>query len=158
VAVATAQTVLGPVRPRCVSVGHSDRATAETLPPVRDIGVTDQQGEIECTGVAAGVVTRLRSLDGVIGRELKPDDRRRLAFVEVALNRVSDLGVQILEAACLGEDRISQGPRGEASLGHSLDEKGDSRKSGTAFLNVHRTVSIARSGWDPARSLGVRVC
>jgi hypothetical protein len=53
---------------------------------------------------------------------VKSDDLRNLALVEVAVNRVSDLVMQICQVVRLGEDRLPQGARCEASLGGFLDE------------------------------------
>jgi hypothetical protein len=46
-----------------------------------------------------------------------------LALVEVAAYRVADLRVQIGQILGFGEDRLSQGPCGEAALGRFLDEE-----------------------------------
>jgi hypothetical protein len=48
---------------------------------------------------------------------VEPDDPRDLALVEVAVNRVSDLVMKIGQVVGLGEDRLSERPSGEASLG-----------------------------------------
>jgi hypothetical protein len=102
---------------------------------------------------AAGVIALWPPGD-VVGLETKPDGRRRVALVEVAPNRVTSHGVQIVETAALGEDRRSQRSRDEASLRHSFDEECDFGTSGAASSRAHRIVRIARSGWDPTRPLG----
>ena len=63
------------------------------------------------------------SPDDFLADEVEPDDPRNLALVEVAVNRVSDLVMEIGQVVGLGEDRLSEGPSGEASLGGFLDEE-----------------------------------
>jgi hypothetical protein len=61
---------------------------------------------------------------------MEPDDPRNLALVEVAVNRVSDLVMKIGQVVGFGEDRLSEGASGEASLGGFLDEEDYFRQLG----------------------------
>ncbi len=50
---------------------------------------------------------------------MKPDDLRDSALVEMAVNSVTDLHMQSRDVVGLGEDRLPQGPGGEAPSGAS---------------------------------------
>ena len=54
---------------------------------------------------------------------MQPDHSGGLPFVEVAANRVPDLVVQVRDAVGFGEDRLPEGPGGEAAFRGFLDEE-----------------------------------
>jgi hypothetical protein len=46
---------------------------------------------------------------------MEPDDLWNVAHIEMAVNRVADFVMQIDQPIGLGEDRFTQGARGEAA-------------------------------------------
>jgi hypothetical protein len=72
------------------------------------------------------------SVDDFVADEVESDDLRGIVLVEVTANRVADLRVQIGRVVGFGEDRFTQGARGEA-LPRGLPRRGGSLPASYGF-------------------------
>lgn len=103
--------------------GQSKMAAGLTGHPVAQ--VSEGSGEI----VAGDVPAEASRGDDFLAHEVEPDHSGGLPFVEVAANRIPDLVVQVRDAVGFGEDRLPEGPGGEAAFRGFPDEEDEFQRS-----------------------------